>query len=111
MHQSEKTPIFQIFTILFWKHLYFHLNLFVIHKKAKANYRGIGSFSKFEKERLNRLYSRGRAAHGPIQNLSIASGISKKKVEQFLLTKTSYTMFGPPIRRFRELQAFSKYIN
>ena len=43
--------------------------------------------------------------------MSIASGLSKKKVEQFLQTKTSYTKFGPAIRRFRGLQVFSKYIN
>ena len=46
-----------------------------------------------------------------MRNLSKASGLSKKKVEQFLQTKTSYTKFGPPIRRFRRLQAFSKKIN
>ena len=69
------------------------------------------SLSKSEKVRLNRLCSRGRAAYGFIQNLSKASGLSKKKVEQFLQTKTSYTKFGPPIRCFRRLQAFSKYIS
>ena len=71
----------------------------------------LGSLSKFEKVSLNRLYSRGRAAYSSVRNLSKASGLSKKKVEQFLQTKTSYTKFGPPIRRFRRLQAFSKYIN
>ena len=34
----------------------------------------------------------------------------KKKVEQFLQTKASYTIFGPSIRHFRRLQAFSIYI-
>ena len=71
----------------------------------------LGSLSKSEKVSLNRLYSRGRAAYGSVRNLSKASGLSKKKVEQFLQTKTSYTKLGPPIRRFRRLQAFSKYIN
>ena len=71
----------------------------------------LGSLSKSEKVSLNRLYSRGRAAYGSVRNLSKASGLSKKKVEQFLQTKTSYTKFGPPIRRFRRLQAFSKNIN
>ena len=70
----------------------------------------LGSLSKSEKERLNRLYSRGRAAYGSIQSLSKASGLSKKKEEKFLQTKTSYTKFGPPIRCFRRLQAFSNYI-
>ena len=71
----------------------------------------LGSLSKFEKVSLNRLYSRVRAAYGSVRNLSKASGLSKRKVEQFLQTKTSYTNFGPPIRRFRRLQAFSKYKN
>ena len=70
-----------------------------------------GSLSKSEKVSLNRLCSRGRAAYGSVRNLSKASGLSKKKVEQFLQTKTSYTKFGRPIIRFRRLQAFSKNIN
>ena len=65
------------------------------------------SLSKSERVRLNRLYSRGRAANGSILNLRKASGSSKKKVEKFLQTKTSYKKFAPPIRRFRRLQAFS----
>ena len=52
----------------------------------------LGSLSKSEKVRLNRLYSRGRAAYGSIQNLSKASGLSKKKVEKFLQTMTSYSV-------------------
>ena len=70
----------------------------------------LGSLPKSEKVRLNRLYSRRGAAYGSIQNLRGASGLSKK-VEKFLKTKTSYTKFGPPIRRFRRLHAFSKCIN
>ena len=68
----------------------------------------LGSLSKSEKIRLNRLYSRGRAAYGSIQNLSKRSDLSKTKVEKFLQTKTK---FGPPIRSFRRLQAFSKLMN
>ena len=59
-----------------------------------------------EKVSLNRLYSRGRSAYGSVRYLSKTSGLSKKKVEQYLQTKSSYTKFGPPIRRFRRLQAF-----
>ena len=70
----------------------------------------LGSLSKSEKVSLNRLYSRGRAAYGSVRNLSKASGLSKK-IEQFSQTKTSYTKFVPPIKRFRTLHAFSKYIN
>ena len=49
----------------------------------KQKIQELGSLSKSEKVRLNRLYSRGRAAYGSIQNLSKASGLSKKKVERF----------------------------
>ena len=69
------------------------------------------SLSKSEMVNLNRLYSRGRAAYDSVGNLSKASGLSKKKVEQFLQTKTSYTNFGPPIRCFRRLRCFRKFIN
>ena len=41
------------------------------------------SFSKSEKNILNRFYSMGRAAYGSIQNLSKASGLAKKKVKIF----------------------------
>ena len=71
----------------------------------------LGSLSKSEKVKVNRLYSRGRDAYGSIQNLSKASGLSKKKVEKFLQTKKLNTKFGPPIRRFRRLQVFSNYTN
>ena len=42
-----------------------------------------GYFSKSEKPRLNRFYSRGRVAYCSIQNLRKASGLSKKKGENF----------------------------
>ena len=77
----------------------------------KRNTEELGSLSKSENVSLNRFCSGGRAAYGSVRNLSKASGLSKKKLEQFLQTKTSYTKIGPPIRRFRRLQAFSKYIN
>ena len=45
-----------------------------------------------------------------MRNLSKASALSKKKVEQLVQFKTSYTKFGHSIRRFRRLQEFSKHI-
>ena len=66
----------------------------------------LGSLSKSEKVRLNILYSRGGAEYGSNRNLSKPS-VSKNKIEKFLQTKTSYTKFGPAIRRFRRLQNFS----
>ena len=69
------------------------------------------SLLKSEKVSLNRLYSRGGAAYGSVRNFTKASRLSKKKVEQFSQIKTSYTKFGPTIRRFRRLQPFSKCVN
>ena len=108
--KAKKTPIFQIFTLLFRKQLNFHLSL-LLTRMPKQKTEELGSRSKSEKVELNRLYSSGRAVYGSTQNLSKASGLSKKKEERFLQTKTSYTKFGPPIRRFRRLQAFFKYID
>ena len=99
---KRKIPTFPIFTLPFWKQLKFHLNL-LSTRMPKQKTEELESLSKFEKVTLNRLYSRGRAAYGFVRNLSKASGLSKKKLEQFLQTKTSYTKFGPPIRRFRRL--------
>ena len=58
----------------------------------------LGPLSKSENLSLKILYSKGRAAYGSVRNLSKAKGLSKKKVKQFLQTKTSCTKFGPPIR-------------
>ena len=99
-----------IFTLPFWKQIKFHLNLLPT-RMPKRKTEEFGSLSKSEKVSLNRLYSGGTAAYGSVRNLSKASGLSKKKVEHFFQTKTSYTKFGPPIRRFRRLQLFSKFIN
>ena len=70
-----------------------------------------GSLSKSEKVSLIKMCFWEKDAYGFLRNLSKASSLSKQKVEQFLQTKTSYTNFGPPIRRFQGLQPFSKYIN
>ena len=97
---KRKILTFQIFILPFWKQLRFHPNL-LLTRMPQRETEEQGCLSKSEKVSLNRLYSRGRAAYGSIQNLSKMSGLSKKKVEMFLQTKTSYTKFGPPIRSFR----------
>ena len=107
---KRKNTDFPIFTLPFWMQLKFHLNL-LSTRMPKRKTEELGSLSKSEKVSINRLYSRVRAAYGSVQNLSKVSGLSKKKVEQVLPTKTSYTKFGPPIRRFQRLQVFSKPIN
>ena len=107
---KRKISTFPIITLPFRKQLKFHLSL-LSTRMPKRKTEELGSLSKSQKVSLNRLYSRNRAAYGSVRKLSKASGLSKKKGEKFLETRTWYTKFGPPIRRFRRLQAFSKHIN
>ena len=77
----------------------------------KAKNEEAESLSKSEKAKLQRLYREGKAAYGSVQNLQKASGLSKKKVTDFLHRKNSYTKFRRAIRHFKRLPAFAKRIN
>ena len=50
-----------------------------------------GSFSKYERQKLQRLYTQGAAAYGSIHDLAKASRLPVSKVKQFLHSKASYT--------------------
>ena len=89
---KQKIPTFSIFTLPFWKQLKFHLNL-LSTRMPKRKTEKLGSLSTSEKVSLIKLYSRDRAAYGSVRNSSKASGLSKKKVDQFIQTKTSFTKF------------------
>ena len=52
-----------------------------------------GSLSKYECQKLQRLYTQGAAAYGSVRNLARASGLPVSKVRQFLHSKYSYTKF------------------
>ena len=77
----------------------------------KAKNEEAGSLSKSEKAKLQRLYREGKAAYGSVQNPQKASGLSKKKVNDFLYRKNSYTKFRQANRHFKRLPAFAKRIN
>ena len=77
----------------------------------KAKNEEAGSLSSSEKVKLQRLYREGKAAYGSVQNLHKASGLSKKKVTDFLYRKNSYTKFRQAIRHFKRLPAFAIRIN
>ena len=77
----------------------------------KAKNEEAGSLSKSEKAKLQRLCREGKAAYGSVQNLQKASGLSKKKVTDFLYRTNSYTKFRRAIRHFKRLPAFAKRIN
>ena len=77
----------------------------------KAKNEEAGSLSETERAALQRLYREEKAAYGAVQSLQKTSGLSKKKVTNFLYRKKSYTKFRQAIRHFKRLTAFAKRIN
>ena len=59
-----------------------------------------GSLSKYERQKLQRLYTHGAAAYGSVRNLAEASRLPLSKVRQFLHSKDSYNKFTLAARKF-----------
>ena len=70
---------------------------------------GLGSLSKSERQKLQRLYTRGFAAYGSVRNLAKAAKLSPSKVREFLHSKTSYTRFTQATRKFKRMGAFARF--
>ena len=66
--------------------------------------------SKFERQKLQRLYTLGAAAYGSVRNLAKASRFLSK-VRQFLHSKASYTKFTLATRKFKRMRAFDRFGN
>ena len=65
-----------------------------------------GSLSKYERQKLQRLYTQGAAAYGSVRNLSKASRLPVSKVRQFLYSKDSYTKFTFGCTKIQENEGF-----
>ena len=70
-----------------------------------------GSLSKYERQKLQRLYTQGAAAYGSVRNLAKASRLPLSKVRQFLHSKDSYTKFTLAARKFKRMKAFARFRN
>ena len=70
-----------------------------------------GFFSKYERQKLQRLYAQGAAAYGSVRNLAKASLLPVSKVRQFLHSKDSNTKFTLAARKFQGMRAFARYRN
>ena len=70
-----------------------------------------GSLSKYERQKLQRLYTQGAAAYGSVRNLAKANRLPVSKVRQFLHSKASYTKFALAARKFRRLRVFARFRN
>ena len=67
-----------------------------------------GSFSKYERQKLQRLYTQG-AAYGSVRNLAKASRVPVSKVRQFLNSKDAYTKFASAAQKFKRRRAFARF--
>ena len=73
--------------------------------------KGLGSLSKVERQKLQRLYTQGFAAYGSVRNLAKAAKLSPLKFKEFLHSKTSYTRFIQATRIFERMRAFARIKN
>ena len=70
-----------------------------------------GSLSKYERQKLQRLYTQGAEAYGSVRNLAKTSRLPVSQVRQFLHSKVSYTKFTLAARKFNRMRAFAKFRN
>ena len=68
-----------------------------------------GSLSKYERQKLQRLYTEGAAAYGSVRNLAKTSRLPVSKVRQFLNSKDSYTIFTLAARNIKRMRAIARF--
>ena len=70
-----------------------------------------GSLSKYERQKLRRLYTQGTAAYGSVRNLAKARRLTVSKVRHFSHSKASYTKFTSATRKFKRMRPFARFKN
>ena len=96
--------------------IYFILLVFVeyqplqfLTRMPKLEIEEAGSFSKYEHQDLQRLYTQGATAYSSVPNLAEASRLPVSKLRRFLYSKASYTEFTLATRKFKRMRAFSRF--
>ena len=69
----------------------------------------LGSLSKSERQKLQRLHTEGFAAYGSVCNLANAAKLSPSKAREFLHSKTSYTRFTKATRDLKGMRTFARF--
>ena len=69
------------------------------------------SLSKFERQKLQRLYTQGGVAYGSVRILVKTSNLSVSKVRQYLHSKPSYTKFTLATLKIKRMKAFARFKN
>ena len=67
------------------------------------------SLSKYERQKLQRLYTQGAAAYGSVRKLVKAGILPVSKVRQFLHSKASYTQFTLAAGKFKRMRASARF--
>ena len=106
---AENSQTFPISTSLYltpWEvlHVWFWI------RKPEPKRREAGSFSKSERQRLQRLYTQRAADYGFECNLLKASNLPVSKLRQFLLSKISYAKSPFATQLFEGMKAFAGFI-
>ena len=70
-----------------------------------------GPLSKYERQKLQGLYTQGAAAYSSVRNLVKASRLPVSKVRQFLHSKASYTKFTVATRKLKRIRTFARFKN
>ena len=70
-----------------------------------------GSLSKYERQKLQRLYTQGAPSYGYVRNLAKAGRLPVSKVRQFSHSKVSYTKFTLAARKFNRMRGFARFGN
>ena len=67
------------------------------------------SVSKYEHQKLKRLYTQSSGTCGSVRNLVEASNLPVSKVRQFLHSRRSCTKLTPATRKFKRMKAFARF--
>ena len=70
-----------------------------------------GSLSKYELQKLQRLYTQGAATYGSERNLAKTSRLPVSKVRQSSNSKAPHTKFTLATRKFKRLRTFARFRN
>ena len=70
-----------------------------------------GSLSKYERQKLQRMYTQGAAAYGSVRNLAKASRLPVSKVRQFLHSKSFCRKITLATQKFTRMRAFARFKN
>ena len=68
-----------------------------------------GSFLKYERQKLQTLYTQVAAAYGSVHNLAKASRLPVLRVRQFIHSKASCTKFTLATRKIKRTRAFARF--